>query len=129
MPSKAAQGAIAGLGITRMARDPMGTALQLAAEAVLLACADAGLNKDDLDGLLINAGIGDSGVSLRLQTALGLRDLGLCNHMNAAGSTSGQMVQYASMAIQPGLCNAVACVFADAPLKAGVSAGAAYTGG
>lgn len=128
MPSKPAFGAIAGLGITQMSRDPIGAALSLAAEAVVLACNDAGIEKDDLDGLLINAGIGDSGVSLRLQTALGLRDLGLCNHMNAAGSTTGQMVQYASMAISAGLCQAVACVFADAPLRAGVSAGAAYGG-
>jgi acetyl-CoA acetyltransferase len=128
MPGKPAYGAIAGLGLTRMTRDPIGSALALAAEAVLAACADAGVGKDNLDGLLINAGIGASGVSLRLQTMLGLRDLGLANHMNAAGSTTGQMVQYASMAIHAGLCKTVACVFADAPLKAGVSAGAAYGG-
>ena len=63
MPTKPALGAIAGLGITRMSRDPIGSALSLAAEAVVLACKDAGLEKDDLDGLLINAGIGDSGES------------------------------------------------------------------
>jgi acetyl-CoA acetyltransferase len=125
---KKAQGALVGLGITRMAREPIGSALALAAEAVMLACEDAGLRKDDIEGLLVSPGLSEAPVSLRLQTALGLRDLGLASHMNAAGSTTGQMVQYASMAINAGLCSTVACVFADAPLRAGESAGSIYGG-
>jgi acetyl-CoA acetyltransferase len=128
MPPNTAHGAIAGLGITRMSREPIGPALLLAAKAVMLACQDAGIEKDAIDGLLVNSGAGQSPVTLRLQTALGLRDLGLANQMNAAGSTTGQMVQYASMAISAGLCSVVACVFADAPLRAGQSAGSAYGG-
>lgn len=111
-----------------MAREPIGSVLELAAEAVLLACADAGIDKNDIDGLLVNAGAGPTPLTLRLQTLLGLRDLGLANQMNAAGSTTGQMVQYAAMAIEAGLCSTVACVFADAPLRAGQSAGSAYAG-
>jgi acetyl-CoA acetyltransferase len=128
MKSRSAFGAIAGLGITRMSRDPIGSAVSLAAEAVTIACRDAGISKDEIDGLLVNAGVGASPLSLRLQVALGLRDLGLANHMNAAGSTTGQMVQYASMAIGAGLCSTVACVFADAPMQSGRSAGDAYGG-
>ena len=48
--------------------------------------------------------------------------------MNAAGSTAGQMIQYASLAIQAGMASHVVCVFADDPLKPGTSAGAAYSG-
>ncbi|MHB8576290.1 MAG: thiolase family protein, partial [Dehalococcoidia bacterium] len=100
-----------------------------AAEAIRLAVEDAGLTKDDIDGLLINAGITNNspgGLSLALQNYLGLNRLRLLNHMNAAGSTAAQMVQYASFAVVHGLANYVVCVFADAPLQADKSAGAAY---
>ncbi|MBM3139028.1 MAG: thiolase family protein [Chloroflexi bacterium] len=120
-------GAIAGLGMTAMTRDYTKSASGLAAEAIRLAIEDAGLTKDDVDGLLINAGV-TQGVSLGLQPTLGFRNLKLVNHMNAAGSTAGQMVQFASLAVQAGLATTVACVFADAPLRPGVSAGAAYGG-
>ncbi len=99
-------GAIVGLGLTEMTRRYTGGAVTLAARAVRLALEDAGLEKTDLDGLLINSGIsgmrgfGPGNLSLNLQSAMGLKDLRLANHMNAAGSTAGQMVQYDSLAIQ-----------------------------
>jgi acetyl-CoA acetyltransferase len=46
--------------------------------------------------------------------------------MNAAGSTAGQMVQYASLAISAGMANAVACVFTDAPVTPGKRGSEAY---
>jgi len=104
---------------------------ELAADAVRIAIADAGLKKSDVDGLLINAGITGftgGGISLGLQNYLGLANLRLLNHMNAAGSTAAQMVQYATLAINAGMATNVVCVFADAPLKEGSSAGAAYGG-
>lgn len=126
-----AVGAIAGLGMTEMTRTPIGDSPTLATKAIRLALDDAGLTKDDLDGLLINSGItglnpaNPGGLGLGLQRTGGFRNLGFLNHMNAAGSTAGQMVQLASLAIQAGLCSTVACVFADAPLQGG-SAGGAY---
>jgi len=100
-----------------------------AVDAVRLAIADAGLEKSDIDGLLINAGItgfSGQGISLQLQNALGMGNLRLLNHMNAAGSTAAQMVQYATMAIDAGMATHVVCVFADAPLQQGGSSAAAY---
>jgi acetyl-CoA acetyltransferase len=122
-----AQGAIVGLGITEMTRAPIGDNATLAARAIKLALEDAGLQKSDIDGLFINAGsTAANWYQLALQNQMGLRNLKLMNHMNAAGSTAGQMVQYASLAIQAGMATTVACVFADAPLQAGQSAGSAY---
>jgi acetyl-CoA acetyltransferase len=124
--------AIAGLGITEMTREWTGDATTLALRAINLALEDAGLTKEDLDGLLINGGISSmnpaapGALGLGLQAAGGFRNLRLCNHMNAAGSTAAQMVHYASLAIEAGMANAVACVFADAPLTPGQSAGGAY---
>jgi len=117
--------AIAGLGITEMTREYTG-------DAATLALNDAGLEKNDLDGLLTNGGISSmspyepGSVGLGLQVAGGFRNLRLMNHMNAAGSTAAQMVHYAALAINAGMTNAVACVFADAPLTPGQSAGGAY---
>lgn len=116
--------AIAGLGITEMGRVYGRTSTEFAADAVKLALEDAGLEPTDLDGLLINSR-GD-GLSLNLQTALGLQNLKLLNHMNAAGSTDGAMVQFAVLAVVTGMASVVACVFADASLSPGKPAGAAY---
>ena len=123
--------AITGLGMTPMGRVYGKSATELAADAVRTAIADAGLTKGDIDGLLINPGITGftgGGVSLPLQNYLGMTNLRLLNHMNAAGSTAAQMVQYAALAINAGMAKHVVCVFADLPLSEGKSAGGAYGG-
>jgi len=103
------------------------SAADFAADAVRRAVADAGLNLADLDGLLTSAGV-SRGVGLGLARDLGLADLRLLSEMNAYGSTAGSMVQFASMAVQAGMAQAVACVFADAPLRQDRGAGEAYGG-
>ena len=121
--------AITGLGMTPMGRIYGKSTPELAADAVRAAITDAGLKKDQIDGLLINAGITGTtggGLTLGLQNYLGLTNLRLMNHMNAAGSTAAQMVQYATMAIAAGMATHVVCVFADAPLRESLSSGAAY---
>jgi acetyl-CoA acetyltransferase len=128
--------AIVGLGMTEMTRQYIGDSATLALRAIRLALDDAGLGKDDLDGLLVNSGMSgmmtgsydSSTPGLSLQTQGGFRNLRLMNHMSAAGSTAAQMVHYATLAIASGMANVVACVFADAPLTPGQSAGSAYGG-
>ena len=104
------------------------SAEDFAVEAVHLALEDAGLDKSQLDGLLINAGV-TQGIDVSLQRALGLRELDLLTFMQGYGSSAGQMVQYAAMAVNAGLANVVCCMFADDPLQEGQRAGAAYAGG
>ena len=125
------QTAVCGLGITEMGKVYGHDSSWFAGEAIRLAVEDAGISKDDLDGLLINPGITGgmgSGISIPLQNYLGLRNLRLLNHMNSFGATASAMIQYAAMAVHHGMANYVACVFADAPLQKGGSAGAAYGG-
>jgi acetyl-CoA acetyltransferase len=117
--------AIAGLGMTAMGKVYGKTAPQFAAEAVTLAAADAGIPVGAIDGLLMSGGIG-SDVGLDLQERLGLESLRLLTQMQGYGSTAGQMVQYASMAVQSGMVDTVACVWADAPLKEDKGGGDAY---
>lgn len=113
--------AIAGLGATRMGRNfDHSNALGFAIEAVELALADAGLDRADLDGLLVNPGVTwmtNPMASFDLQQAMGLRDLGLTATMNLGGATAGAMIMHAAQAIDAGMAEVVACVFADAPLK------------
>jgi acetyl-CoA acetyltransferase len=112
--------AIAGLGITQQGKVYDYNQVGFAIEAVRLAIADAGLRRDDIDGLLLNPGLSwtDQGMgSFQLQQAMGLRNLRLSATMNAGGATACAMIQQAAEAIDAGICNVVACVFSDAPLK------------
>jgi acetyl-CoA acetyltransferase len=124
-PGRAA--AIAGLGLTELGRVYGRTAAQFAADAVRLAVADAGLTLADVDGLLTSSGV-TGGVGLGLQRDLELTDLRLLSEMQAFGSTAGAMVQVASMAVEAGMADVVACVWADAPLRQGRPTGASYGG-
>jgi len=112
--------AIAGLGQTRQGKVYDRSYVGFAVEAVQLALADAGLEREDLDGLLLNPGLawGTAAMgSFMLQQALGLRDLKLQATMNIGGATAGAMIQHAALAIAAGMCTTVACVFSDRPLK------------
>jgi acetyl-CoA acetyltransferase len=119
--------AIVGLGITEQGKVFARNHVGFAVEAVRLALADAGLERSDLDGLLVNPGLtwGDAGMSaFQLQQAMGLHDLRLSVGMSAGGATAAAMVQHAAQAIEAGACNTIACVFSDAPLKPPPPAGA-----
>lgn len=112
--------AIAGLGITKQGKVYDYNQVGFAIEAVRLAIEDAGLRREDVDGLLLNPGLSwaDQGMgSFQLQQAMGLRNLRLSATMNAGGATACAMIQQAAEAIDAGICNVVSCVFSDAPLK------------
>jgi acetyl-CoA acetyltransferase len=108
--------AIVGLGVTATGKVYGRSSASFAAEAVRLAVADAGLELNDVDGLIIANGV-SGGVALRLARDLGLRDLRLLTQMNSAGATAITQVQTAAMAVATGLAETVVCVHADAPLQ------------
>jgi acetyl-CoA acetyltransferase len=124
----AARAAIAGLGITEMGKIYGRSAVDFAGDAIARALADCGLEKRDLDGLLVNSNDRMVEVGPRLQMSLGLEDLTLVNIMSSYGATAGTMLEYASYAVSAGRASAVACVYADAPLQEHVSSSAAYSG-
>src|ERR1700722_11243564 len=113
--------AIAGLGQTRMGKNfDHPNAMGFAIEAIQLALDDAGLKREDLDGLLVNPGItwaDNTMASFSLQQAMGLRDLRLSATMGLGGATAAAMIMHAAQSIALGMANTVAGVFADAPLK------------
>ena len=117
--------AIVGVGITEMGKIYGRSAADFAAEAIALALDDAGLEKSDVDGLLVN-GNGNVDMTPYLQLTLGFEDLAMLNVMSAAGSTSGAMIQYAALALDAGIVENVVLLYADAPLRENVGAAAAY---
>lgn len=120
-----AETAIAGLGMTELGKVYGRSPRRLAAEAVRAAAADAGLPLTDLDGLIVAPGMSGS-PGVELARTLGLCDLRLLLQMNSFGASAGAMVAYAASVIAAGSATAVACVFADAPLRPERPAGAAY---
>jgi acetyl-CoA acetyltransferase len=112
-----AKSAIVGLGISDVGKVFGRSTTSYALQAIDRALDDAGLHKEQVDGLLVQSGISQPGIGLGLQNAGGFKNLRLVNHMNAMGATPVSMVHYATMAIQNGMASAVVCVFADAPLS------------
>jgi acetyl-CoA acetyltransferase len=117
--------AISGLGITELGRVYGRSAADLAAEAVRLAAADAGIALSEVDGLLVCPGI-TGGLGTGLAAMLGLTDLDLLATVNSYGASACVAVQFAALAIGSGSVHSVACVFADVPLRPGERAGQAY---
>jgi len=119
--------AIVGLGMTDLGRVYGRTPTQFALEAISSAAADAGLSLSDVDGLLVNPGVNND-IDLRLQSTLQMRNTRLLTTIQGFGSSAGQMVQFASMAIAAGMADVVACAYADAPLTEAKGAGPSYAG-
>jgi acetyl-CoA acetyltransferase len=100
----------------------------LAIEAVGAALADAGLERADVDGLLVGSsqGIREDRLGVGVASRAGLGELRLLEHLEIKGATSVAMIQHAVLAIRAGLARTVVCVFADAPIRPGATAGSAY---
>jgi acetyl-CoA acetyltransferase len=119
---------ITGLGITEMTRDRSGSGRSLAITACVRALADAGVSRDEVDGLLLchSPIVPCEEVGISLQHVLGMRDLAVLQDIHAEGSAAGQLIHAAKLYIGAGLAHHVLCVFADAPLSAGTPSGDAY---
>lgn len=107
--------AIVGVGATEQGKLPGSTPITLATQAFKRAIADAGLRKDQIDGLLTMPGTTSPEASLnylRLGETLGI-DPRYTGSMTMGGGTAGALIQNAALAIEAGLADYVACVFGD----------------
>jgi acetyl-CoA acetyltransferase len=107
--------AIVGVGATKQGKLPGSTPVTLGTEAFKLALDDAGLDKGQIDGLLTMPGTTSPEGSLnylRMGETLGI-DPRYTGSMTMGGGTCGALIQNAAMAIESGMADYVACVFAD----------------
>jgi acetyl-CoA acetyltransferase len=101
--------AVAGVAESRFGEVPDATALQLHVEAARAALADAGLTKDDVDGLF-SCGA-DLMHPLQLGEYMGLRP-GYVDGTQVGGSTWEFFVNHAVGAIESGLCDVALLAYA-----------------
>lgn len=121
--------AIVGIGETHLGRQPGRTAVDLQAEAVIRACADAGISVGDLDGLfnlgpysrpfpMFSASLNEYlGIRLRRQATIDVGGVVSPIHMLAN----------AVAAIERGECTLVACTFGEAAATGRAKAGRGWT--
>jgi acetyl-CoA acetyltransferase len=123
-----AKAAIIGLGASTLSRTPVGSARQLAVQAVQAALADADIGHGEVDGLLINRSplVPHEVLPLKLQEDLQFANLTLLSSIEGEGSSAVQMIQYAALAIRAGMASNVVCVFADDPIRPAQSGGQAF---
>src|ERR1700758_3184762 len=120
--------AIIGLGMTAMSVTAGPDSYALATEAVAAALADAGLERGDVDGMLVGSsqGVREDRLGVALARRAGFGDLRLVEHLEIKGATAVAMVTRAVLAIRAGMARTVICVFADAPVGSGPAAGSTY---
>ncbi len=107
--------AIVGVGATPQGKLPGSTPVTLASQAFKLALEDSGLKKSQIDGLLTMPGTTSPEGSLnylRMGETLGI-DPKYTGSLTMGGGTCGALIQNAAMAIESGMADYVACMFAD----------------
>ncbi|MEK5444305.1 MULTISPECIES: thiolase family protein [unclassified Fredinandcohnia] len=109
------KGAIIGIGELTPVRYSEGvTTLGLIAESVRLAIQDAGIEKDEVDGLLVGPQVGETPQHVPATVAeyLGLEPT-MSNVVDLGGATGAGMIWRAVAAIEAGMCETVVCVLAN----------------
>jgi acetyl-CoA acetyltransferase len=119
---------ITGLGISDITRSGDETSADLAVVACARALEDAGLERAQVDGLLVAHSpiLSCERLGLGFQRVLGLGDITLLQDVHAQGASAVQMLQMAALSVQAGLTTHVLCVFADAMLGGDVPTGESF---
>jgi acetyl-CoA acetyltransferase len=99
--------AIVGIGATEFSKDSGRSELQLAAEAVRDALADAGLRPSDVDGLVTFTM--DANAEVAVARELGIPSLSFFSRVGYGGGAACATVQQAAMAIETGMASVVVC--------------------
>ncbi|WP_082235369.1 thiolase family protein [Halobacillus massiliensis] len=109
------RGALIGIGELKPERYSTGkTTLSLIAESVRLALNDAGITKDEVDGLLVGPQVGETPqhVPATVSEYLGI-DPTMSNVVDLGGASGPGMIWRAAAAIEAGMCETVVCVLAN----------------
>lgn len=102
---------VVGVGASSFERDPDRSVLAMAGTALHAALADAGLDKQAIDGLCVQIGSPRGADYDTLSLTLGL-DVGYCSQTWPHGRFTATVIGHAVMAIACGLATRVACLLA-----------------
>ena len=105
--------AIVGIGFSEFGKRVAKSTMTLTLEGCKRAIEDAGIAKDDVDGLLVALPSGEGerhGWVCRLGSFLGISST-FSVGLDIGGATPIAMVQLATMAINAGMCNTVVCCY------------------
>ena len=105
--SFARQTAVVGIGATEFSKDSGRSELQLAAESVRTAVADAGLKPSDVDGLCTFTM--ETNPEIQVARAAGLGDLTFFSRIAYGGGAACATVQQAALAVAAGVADTVVC--------------------
>jgi len=103
--------AIVGVGASSFERDPERSVLQMASVALETALADAALERDAIDGLIVQIGSPRGADYDSIANAFGLSPL-FCSQTWAHGRFAATVLTHAAMAIACGLATRVVCLMA-----------------
>ena len=103
MADSARQAAIVGIGQTEFSKKSGRSEQQLAAEAIRLACRDAGVEPSDIDGLItFNL---DHSDEVDVMRSLGCREINYTARLPQGGASSVATVVHAKNAVEAGICD------------------------
>ncbi|MDD3764540.1 MAG: lipid-transfer protein [Nevskiales bacterium] len=99
------EAAIAGIGATEFSKESGRSELQLAAECSLAACEDAGVNPQDIDGMITFTI--DNSDEIGLARCLGVKDLAYTTRIPGGGAAAAATIYQAMALVNAGLCKNV----------------------
>ena len=98
---------VAGIGATEFSRESGRSELQLACEATLDALADAGLEPNDVEGMVTYTG--DPTDEIAIARTVGIPELKFFSKIHHGGGAACATVQHAAMAVATGIADVVVC--------------------
>ncbi len=99
------EAAIAGIGQTEFSKASGRSELQLAAESAKMACDDAGVRPEDIDGMITFTLDGSD--EIHLARCLGVKDLAYTTRIPGGGAAAVATLYQAMAMVNAGLCNNV----------------------
>ena len=103
----AGKAAIVGIGATEFSKDSGRSELRLALEAAVAACADAGIEPEQIDGM--STFTMETNPETELMRGLGIHELTHFCRIHFGGGAPCATIQYAAMAVTSGVADYVLC--------------------
>jgi acetyl-CoA acetyltransferase len=103
----AGKAAVVGIGATEFSKDSGRSELRLAIEASLAACADAGIEPTQIDGM--STFTMETNPETELMRGLGIHELTHFSRIHFGGGAPCATIQYAAMAVTSGVADYVLC--------------------